>query len=443
MQSVTCDVKRLLTYEGENFIKEAYRGILSREADPEGMAANLEALQQRRASKLDIILSLNNSAEGRAVHVHLQGLCAGLLHIDTFLALDGEDFLWLAYRMLLGREPDALGLQGYLAAYEAGRITREEILFSMLRSDEGIAYGSRIEHIRWIACKARLKRYLRYPFSHAISREQAHANQSIVTDKLDILQKQIDGMKNDLETIRADRLIEHKSQNLFANFIYRQFEDEMRGSRQEIKNRLTFYDGCVEHVRAQNGSDLFAVDLGCGRGEWLEHLKESFGLYVLGVDMDETMLDVSRKCGLNVVSANLLHYLRRAASSSIDILTMFQVVEHLPMGVLCETLEEAYRVVRPGGVVIIETPNPENIIVGACNFYFDPTHIRKLPPALLEIMVKGVGFQQVEAARLHAYNAVNLPPGEREEPVKQLAVFFNNYADYAIVAYKEKGELRK
>lgn len=99
MQSVTCDVKRLLTYEGENFIKEAYRGILSREADPEGMAANLEALQQRRASKLDIILSLNNSAEGRAVHVHLQGLCAGLLHIDTFLALDGEDFLWLASRM--------------------------------------------------------------------------------------------------------------------------------------------------------------------------------------------------------------------------------------------------------------------------------------------------------------------------------------------------------
>ena len=121
---------------------------------------------------------------------------------------------------------------------------------------------------------------------------------------------------------------------------------------------------------------------------------------------------------------------------------MFQVAEHLPVAVLHEVLTECRRVLRKGGALIVETPNPENVIVGACNFYFDPTHVTKLPPALLRILVESAGLVDAEVVRMHEYGAITIDEQADidTEATKQIARFFNNYNDYAVIAYKEQTE---
>lgn len=237
----------------------------------------------------------------------------------------------------------------------------------------------------------------------------------------------------------ADRIMNKQSTECTFSMTYKSYEDSMRGMREEIKQNLHAYDAVVDKVRRNNGDKLFALDLGCGRGEWLELMKD-YGIMAIGVDNNESMLDECKQRGLDVVNMDLLLYLKNVASNSVDIITAFQVVEHLPMSVLHNTLEEIARVLRPGGVVILETPNPENMIVGACNFYFDPTHITKLPPELLRILVTGVGLLDAEIMRLHLYNAIDLSDGNEEganNAIVQMANFFNHFQDYAVYAYKK------
>lgn len=218
---------------------------------------------------------------------------------------------------------------------------------------------------------------------------------------------------------------------------YKEFENRMRGSREEIKERLKEYEGIINQVKVNSGKKLFALDLGCGRGEWLELLQD-YQIVALGVDTDNTMLNECKKRGLDVINEDLLVYLQNMHSASADIVTAFQVVEHLPIEVLIETLKEIERILRSGGVVILETPNPENIIIGSCNFYLDPSHTTKLPPELLRFLVRNAGLSTVDIVRLHPYNAINMDDiAIQNNTIQQIANFFNNYADYAVVAYKK------
>ena len=93
---------------------------------------------------------------------------------------------------------------------------------------------------------------------------------------------------------------------------------------------------------------------------------------------------------------------------------------------------------KPGGVAIFETPNPENLIVGACNFYFDPTHNRPIPPERLRFIAEYVGFDRVELLRSNPYNAIDEEKlNNTHEEMLKIVQFFNNMSDYAIVAYKK------
>src|SRR5439155_1235088 len=87
--------------------------------------------------------------------------------------------------------------------------------------------------------------------------------------------------------------------------------------------------------------------------------------------------------------------------ASVGAVTCFHVVEHLPFADVIHLLSEMMRVLRPAGLAIIETPNPENLRVGACDFYLDPTHRNPVPPAMLEYVVRSRGFADVEVIRLH------------------------------------------
>lgn len=179
---------------------------------------------------------------------------------------------------------------------------------------------------------------------------------------------------------------------------YKAFEERYRGQREAIASRLRIYLPFVEPLaRLDRGAST--LDLGCGRGEWLELMGE-IGFSAHGIDLDEGMLADCLERGLSVQQGDAVAYLAALPGESQAVISAFHVVEHIAFEQLRTMVAEAIRVLRPGGLLIMETPNPENIIVATRNFYLDPTHRHPIPPALLSFLPEYYGFARTKVLRL-------------------------------------------
>lgn len=213
---------------------------------------------------------------------------------------------------------------------------------------------------------------------------------------------------------------------------YRAFEDRHRGSRELIQSRQEIYLGFLRGVAAAHpGAGV--VDLGCGRGEWLELLGKQ-GIAAAGVDLDDGMLQACRERGLNATRQDALTFLQGLPAGSQLAVSGFHLAEHLPFETLGLLVAEALRVLRPGGLLILETPNPENLTMGACAFYMDPTHQRPLPPALLSFLLEFHGFARVKTLRLQEAPVLRDPA----TPISLLDVLSGVSPDYAVVGQKAR-----
>ena len=215
---------------------------------------------------------------------------------------------------------------------------------------------------------------------------------------------------------------------------YARFEDRFRGTREDIKQRVAIYLPLMNETGAGTG-DAKILDIGCGRGEWLELLREN-GLSAQGVDVNQVMVSRCLQLGLEVAEADGIGYLRDMPSNVLGAITGMHIIEHIPFKRLVELFDEALRVLKPGGVAIFETPNPENLVVGACDFYIDPTHLNPLPPEPMRFVMEARGFDRIEVMRLHPGAA----PVTLNEDATQTELLVNHYVfgaqDYALVAYK-------
>ena len=179
---------------------------------------------------------------------------------------------------------------------------------------------------------------------------------------------------------------------------YRQFEDRHRGSRELIMSRLQAYLPFITPLKQAEEAPL-AMDLGCGRGEWLELITQA-GFSATGVDLDEQMLAACHERSLDVQCQDVMSALKQLPSDSQTLVSGFHLAEHLAFSDLQLLVQEAFRVLKTGGLLILETPNPENIVVGATNFYLDPSHHHPLPPLLLSFLPEFYGFDRVKVLRL-------------------------------------------
>lgn len=213
---------------------------------------------------------------------------------------------------------------------------------------------------------------------------------------------------------------------------YRAFEDRYRGTRETIKARLRAYLPFLEPL--QSAPDAHALDLGCGRGEWLELLGE-LGFRTRGIDLDEGMLAACRERGLDVENMDALAALRAQPDASLAVVSAFHLVEHIPFDLVRDLIHEALRALRPGGLLIMETPNPENLVVGASDFYTDPSHLRPIPPNLLAFATEHGGFARHKIVRLQ--EDPQLRGGGR---VVLGAVLQGASPDYSVVAQKAAPE---
>jgi SAM-dependent methyltransferase len=211
---------------------------------------------------------------------------------------------------------------------------------------------------------------------------------------------------------------------------YLSFEDAFRGSREEIKERVSIY---VAKLRAAGaGTDQAPIlDIGCGRGELLEVLREQ-GLKASGVDDNAAAVEKCREARLEVAHGDAFEALARLPDGSLGGLTALHVVEHLPFPLVIRLLDEALRVLRPGGIAIFETPNPTNLLVGAANFYIDPTHRNPVHPQTLQYLFEARGLVQVEPMMLHPFPSEMLLPETDSPAARFINQHFFGPQDYAV-----------
>ena len=184
-----------------------------------------------------------------------------------------------------------------------------------------------------------------------------------------------------------------------SDAFYKAFEDKYRGSRAYIKAQLQVYQPYVDTLRV-TCPDGAAVDLACSKGEWLEILNEA-GFDTLGFDTDRSLVELCKQRGLNVRQIDPLDGLKVLKDQSQILVSGFHLAEHIAFDHLKAIIKEAFRVLKPGGILILETPNPENMFVGSNGFYFDPRHIKPIPPLLLAFVPEYYGFSKIKILRMH------------------------------------------
>jgi O-antigen chain-terminating methyltransferase len=203
------------------------------------------------------------------------------------------------------------------------------------------------------------------------------------------------------------------------------FTENFRGPEEDIRDRQ-------RHYVLRFAGSAPVLDLGCGRGEFLEAARDA-GLAASGIDQSDECVALCRAKGVAAEKADLFGYLDALADQSLGGIYCSQVVEHIDPLRLPGLIKLMAKKLRSGALAVIETPNPECLAIFATHFYIDPTHTRPVPPRLLGFYMEEAGLGRLEVERLSP--AVNAMPALAELPAAVREQFFGAL-DYVIFGRK-------
>jgi O-antigen chain-terminating methyltransferase len=206
---------------------------------------------------------------------------------------------------------------------------------------------------------------------------------------------------------------------------YSRFAERFRGPEEHIRKNVEFYKPFF--ANCDN-----VLDIGCGRGEFLALMRDQ-GIAARGIDLSEECVAQSRRNGLSAEVADLYSYLPAQPEQQFDGIFSSQVVEHLDPRRLPEMIRLCAASLRRGGILAIETPNPQCLAIFATHFYLDPTHTRPIPHPLMTFYMEEAGLGQIEVHELSP--AVESMPELAELPETFRKRFFGGL-DYAIIGRK-------
>lgn len=490
-----------------DFVEAVYRAILKREPDPSGVGFYLEGLRSGKLERVDVIVAMLDSAEGKRHNVRVSGLTMprlmrrmSALPLIGYPVRLGLDLLRLP--VLIRRLHHSLASTAQLSYARNQQVVEhlnktvehldglsasvDQLGDSSETLSERLAANGVEQRARADELNSRLTLVTEASQAHTQRHDALSTQVSALTDELDsrlvsmmnasetqvrettaqiqevrdrhadltryseteiaTLLSHVQQLRREMALQRAVlAILEDSNQpstkrdemagstaeaHRSLDALYVELEDRFRGSRDDVKNSQTFY---LPSVRSAPNPDLPIVDLGCGRGEWLELLREA-GANAIGVDTNRVMIDLCRDRGLEVIEQDALSYLGGVPDESLRAVTGFHIIEHLPPETLMLLLDQIMRTLRTGGFVTFETPNPDNLFVGGNYFYLDPSHLHPLPSKLVKLFLESRGFHNVEVIPLHPC-AEGRFAGD-DEVSKRLNDLFYGPMDYAIVGWK-------
>jgi SAM-dependent methyltransferase len=244
-----------------------------------------------------------------------------------------------------------------------------------------------------------------------------NATQDDLRARLATMQQATLTLKREVERMLAGRSSSHVappdagstgSAPVVDSYKYVGFEDRFRGSQDDIRARLEPYVAMF-----RSASDV--LDVGCGRGEFLDLLRAD-GISARGLDLNHEMVEVCRERGLDVSEGDLVGYLDSLSDGSLGGLIAIQVVEHLEPAYLMRALDLAYHRLRPGSCIVLETINPACWFAFFASYIRDLTHVRPIHPETLQYLLTASGFERATIEWRSPY-----PVAEKLQPVAPAA----------------------
>lgn len=486
-------VKQILQFEGEDFVHACYAQILLREPDKEGLRHNLRRLQLREISRIEMAydFSFSHEAVGKGIVVKgckiryfLLRILRKLIRIPVlgriirftfnFFCINRTINSTICWNMKLQEKIEALeNLTDRVKALEdlPGRVhsleklpARIEQLEHLLESVEQLEnLSKRVEQLENLSIRVEsmedvpgrvenLEKNIRNnnviikKHESALTEDFEQQKKSLenISVAFSNLKSEIKQMKPAARSGEKEETVEKyasmptvvSEMDPYHFIDYFDFENRFRGSREHVKKvqeiYLPYFKNCTN-----------VVDLGCGRGEFVELLQEN-GIGIKGVDLYSPYVEYCQLQNLPVEQGDALAYLK--GQEKVDGIFLGQVVEHLSTAQTIELCHIAYDKLEVGGYLIMETPNPTSLAIYTESFYMDPSHNKPIHPKTLQYITEKQGFSEVkilftESSRL----LFDIPKLAEEEEgrahefdlaMERVADMLFGSQDYAIIAKK-------
>lgn len=325
--------------------------------------------------------------------------------LEELISYMDEEFIDNAFRSILHREPDPVGKEFYLSKLRSGSLTKEEIVFSLRYSEEGKRAGVKVLGLKKYLLYRKLSGlpilgklispFFSYHLPPNLKKVVPKYEETILLQRKEL--SRLESSFAELSSFVREKLFTSTTFIDLTPEEYVKFEEKFRGREDEVREKLGLYLPILQDVLSKfKGESIKAVDLGCGRGEWLEILRER-GIDPVGVEINDIFVRRLTEKGFQVFKEDLFDFLKRAEDESFHLVTAFHVIEHVDIKRRTEFLREVLRVLKRGGVFIVETPNPRNILVGSGDFYRDPSHVIPLFPDTLQYLGEIIGFSKSQS----------------------------------------------
>ncbi len=456
----------------KDFVVLLYRKILSREPDPRGYIDTLNLVLSKTRTRAQLIQGFAQSEEGIYRNIKLTGLDKEIRkeRIKNFIKripVVGYLVRWTSNIIFLSRRLAALSdsynflnlhvenmdlqlkdteQQSRQANYHCDVLEdkfRHAIWWSDHLDEQRAEVTAQLEQKLETVKQGQqesTKSYAELEEKYKKTVTQYHELQKAY----DITKKQLvvcmDYVQNKTKQENELQEVAKINSELCDQFYLHYNEELMPDSRDEVKGRAVPY---IEKIRSwYNGyagtedSPKF-VDLGCGECEWIELLSEN-GFAAVGVDSNVHVVNKVRKNfpEFSIECEDAITYLKQCEDNSVDLISSFHMVEHMDFLTIITLLKECYRTLKKGGMLIIETPNPQNILITTYYFNLDPTHNKPIPIELMSYFMEESGFEVKEKLML---NPLNFVPYEykAEDPIKDIVFRFNLEQAYSIMAVKK------
>lgn len=421
-------IEEFSALDEEVFLRNVYRVVLGREMDSVGGSYYLPALRSGHISVVRVLSALRRSAEGRKRGVKIRWLMPAAI-LDRLAGLPVIGKFFAPFMIFLVRSQTNRRLA--TAAQRHGELIGSvNTSLSAIRKNH-VHFDTRMTTAERNAADLRdFSLRAREDATKALS--EVKATRQLIAEQSLQLRRLIDEARHALPDRLADKVPLNELEDHTLDSLYVAFENRFRGSTAEISKRSERYLPIFKQT-APVAAGGVVLDIGCGRGEWLSLLKDH-NIVTRGIDLNISMVAEARSAGLDVLEGDAIAYLRSLPEGSLAAVTGFHIVEHLTFNQLVTLFDEARRALRPEGIILFETPNPENLVVGACTFNYDPTHNKPLPPDLLHFIAEVRGYGGPRIIRSDADCDLS-QPATMFEPC-EVNDWFRQPPDYALYAQK-------
>ncbi len=164
---------------------------------------------------------------------------------------------------------------------------------------------------------------------------------------------------------------------------------DYKGSRRFIRNRLSMYLPLLQQLK-KSYADAPVLDIESKRGIWLEMLKEN-GINSRGTETNKAMLHICEEYGLDITSQDGMELLQEQTDESLLAVSAFNMIENASLGELSKFVSEALRALKPGGILILETPAYYSVKTNPEKFYTDSEQAHSKAKLLLSFLEKEHG----------------------------------------------------